>query len=199
MGTLWNEFDMWLVGDLRDPDTHEPIRKRMMVCSTSMDLHVTLHGKLCKGDHHHRPIAGNTKVNGVSLSQWTELYPQKFARQVAKIILPETGQLCDVLVGESEEHPTKRRRLGSKLSPLAIQDRFDPQSELLQETWQTAMRLADQMAPRVGTMVVEQGPLIEMVQRICPQHVIRHLVLCRGTDRYVEPNKHVLPGANMHS
>ena len=91
----------------------------MTVCSTSMDLHVTLHGKLCKGDHHHRPIAGNTKVNEVSvkLSQW--MYRQKFARQVAKIILHDNA-----LVGESDDHPTKRRRLGSKLIPQAIQDRI---------------------------------------------------------------------------
>jgi hypothetical protein len=81
--TRWNEFDMCRIGDLKDPQTQIPIRKRMMVCSTSVDLHVALHGKLCSGEHHHRPTASNTKVDGqsIKLSQRTELYPQKFARQ----------------------------------------------------------------------------------------------------------------------
>ena len=196
VGTLWNEFDMCRLGDLKDPQTQEPIRKRMTVCSTSTDLHIALHGKMCTGDHHHRPIAGNTKVHGVSvkLSQWTELYPQKFAKQVAKIILHDKGSLCETFVGETDEHPTKRRRLGSKLSPMAIQERFAQMPEAPEETWQNAMSLADQTAPRVGTQVIEQGPLIEMVQKLCSQHHIRHVVLCRGTDRYVGPNKRVLPG-----
>ena len=58
--TLWNEFDMCRVGNLKTPDSQEHLRKRMAVCSTSVDLHMALHGKLCQGDHHHRPIAGQT-------------------------------------------------------------------------------------------------------------------------------------------
>ena len=30
---LWNEFDMCRVGNLKTPDSHEPICKRMAVCS----------------------------------------------------------------------------------------------------------------------------------------------------------------------
>ena len=47
--TLWNEFDMCRLGDLKDPQTQVPIRKRMTVCSTSTDMHVALHGKLLYG------------------------------------------------------------------------------------------------------------------------------------------------------
>eukprot|EP00435_Cladocopium_sp_Y103_P001498 s4960_g1.t1 len=193
LGTLWNEFDMCQVGDLRDPHTHEPIRKRMAVCSTSVDMHVALHGKLCAGDHHHRNIAGSTKVQGVSvkLSKWTELYPQKFARQVAKIILHDQGQRCYALTGEACDHPSKRRRLGSKLSPQAIAQRFTANTAV---TWRDVMDLADRMAPRVGTQVIDQGELIDVAQQLSPQHHIQHVVLCRGTDRYVGPNKVVLPG-----
>jgi len=34
--TYWNEFDLCRVGNLRDPSTHEPIRKRLTVCSTRL-------------------------------------------------------------------------------------------------------------------------------------------------------------------
>ena len=50
----WNEFDMCRVGNLKDPETREAYRKRMTVCSTSLDLHIALHGKLCQQEHHHR-------------------------------------------------------------------------------------------------------------------------------------------------
>ena len=191
--TLWNEFDMCRVGNLKTPDSQEHLRKRMAVCSTSVDLHMALHGKLCQGEHHHRPIAGQTRVQGksMSLSQWTELYPQKFAKQVAKIMLHDQGQLCPSFAAESDEHPTKKRRLGQKMSPQEIENRFATSSDI---NWQTAMQLADRSAPRVGTLVVQQGEIIDMIKTICPQHDIKHVVLCRGTDRYVGPNVHIPRG-----
>ena len=94
------------------------------------------------------------------------------------------------MVGE-DEHPTKRRRLGSKLSPLAIEARFGSNASDI--NWQTVMRLADQTAPRVGTHVVDQGEIIQQIQHICPEYLIKHVVLCRGTDRYVGPNRPMLP------
>ena len=191
--TLWNEFDMCRIGDLRDPQTQEPIRKRMTVCSTSVDLHLALHGKLCSGEHHHRPIAGNTHVDGhcVKLSQWTELYPQKFARQVAKVLIHESSNPQLSFAGDVDEHPTKKRRLGGKMSPEAIAARFNQSSGV---SWQQAMQVADHNAPRVGTLVIDAGELIQVVQRLCPEKKIHHVVLCRGTDRYVGPNKSMLPG-----
>ena len=191
--TLWNEFDMCRVGNLKTPDSQEHLRKRMAVCSTSVDLHMALHGKLCQGDHHHRPIAGQTRVQGKSmpLSQWTELYPQKFAKQVAKIMLHDQGQLCPSFAADADDHPTKKRRLGQKMSPQEIATRFSNSSDI---NWQTAMQLADRSAPRVGTLVVQQGEIIDMIKTICPQHDIKHVVLCRGTDRYVGPNVHIPRG-----
>lgn len=190
--TYWNEFDMCRLGDLRDPQTGEAIRKRLTVISTSEDLHVALHGKLCQGQHHHRPIAGSIRVSNevIKTSKWTELYPQKFARQVGKIILHDSSLQVPVMVGE-DDHPTKRRRLGSKLSPMAIEARFG--SDASDINWQTVMRLADQTAPRVGTHVGDQGEIIQQIQHLCPEYLIKHLVLCRGTDRYVGPNRPMLP------
>eukprot|EP00435_Cladocopium_sp_Y103_P037577 s2392_g10.t1 len=192
--TFWNEFDLCRVGNLRDPVTHDLIRKRLTVCSTSLGLHVNFHGKLCSGDHHHRSISGSTVVNGKSmkLSQWTELYPQKFAKQVAKVLLYDQRPYDQVFAGEVDDHPTKKRRLGSKLSPIAIEARFGRENSSV--NWQIVMQQADKTAPRVGTQVVDSGELIKLVQSMCPQHQIHHVVLCRGTDRYVGPNLQIPHG-----
>ena len=52
---------------------------------------------------------------------------------------------------------------------------------------------ADRIAPRVGVLMQENIDLRNQVQQLCPQHEIQHLVLCRGTDGYVRPNKSLQP------
>ena len=188
-------FDMCEVGNLRDPVSGQALRKRMEVLSTSDDLHRCLHRRFCSGSHQHQPIAGQTMVGQtrMSLTEFTEAYPKRFARQVARIICHD--QSHPTLVGElasaenqESEHPTKKRRLGQKMSAATIAQRFQSIN------WQTVLKLADSVAPRVGTMVMENGPLVDQVKAMCPNHTVKHVVLCRGTDRYVGPNKTMFPG-----
>ena len=188
-------FDMCEVGQLRDPLTNQSLRKRMEVLSTSNDLFRSLHKRFCSGNHDHQHIAGQTMVDGIrfSLSKFTEEYPSRFARQVARCICHEQSQPMLVSRLESpkmstEDHPTKKRRLAQKTDAETIAKKFPSVN------WQTVMKLADSTARRVGTMVIDNGPLLEQVQEMCPQHEIKHLVLCRGTDRYVGPNKTMYPG-----
>ena len=163
--TLCSRFDMCQVGAPRDP-------------------------RFCPGTHQHRPNAGQTVISNkrVPLSKFTEQYPIKFARQVAKVLMNVHGLPICAAELEEEEHPTKKRRLIQKMSAQDIIQRFS------QVNWQTVMTLADRVAPRVGTMVVDSGPLIEVVQQVCPNHQVKHLVLCHGTDRYVGPNETMFPG-----
>ena len=183
-------FDMCKMGDLRDPQSKAFIRKRMMVLTTSAELYRGLHGKLCSSHHEHKQIAGNTMVNGVSvpLSKFTEMYPRKFARQVVKYLQNDHSKSNLVLAAENE-HPTKRRRLGTKLSPAAIEQCFPDVN------WQTVMTQVDRIAPRVGTMVIDKGNLIELISKMCPAHEVKHIVLCRGMDRYVGPNCSIPKGS----
>ena len=88
----------------------------------------------------------------------------------------------------SEDHPTKRRRLSDKLSPQKIALR-DPKVQ-----WSDIMKAADATAPRVGPVVLEKGDLIDAVKRLCPEHIVRRIVLCRGTDRMLGPNHPTIPG-----
>ena len=55
--------------------------------------------------------------------------------------------------------------------------------------------MVDNKAPRVGTMVVDNGILLENIQKLCPNHDIKHVVLCRGMDRYVGPNCSIPKGS----
>ena len=182
-------FDMCKVGNLRDPQSQDFIRKRMIVITSSPELYYGLHGKLCSSQHVHKQIAGSTLDPGktIPLSQYTEMYPRKFARQVVKYLQQDKSKPESIYAAE-DSHPTKRRRLGSKLSPAAIEQRFPDVN------WQTVMTQADQTAPRVGTRVIENGNLLENVRKLCPSHTINHIVLCRGMDRYVGPNYNIPRG-----
>ena len=188
-------FDMCIVGHLKDPTNALPIRKRLTVQTTSAALHSNLHGRWCPGTHSHQTISGKiqTSEGSVNRSKYTERYPSRFARQVVKILLHEKPwekpvYAADFTVDPANSHPTKKRRLGQKMSPEDINSQFH------RVDWQSVMKLADQTAPRVGILCCSQDTLCDMVQQLCPQHQIHHLVLCRGTDRYVGPSQVMQPG-----
>lgn len=181
-------FDLCTFGNLKDPQTRDPIRKSLIVCSTSADLFHSLHGRVCKETHQHKVIAGNTKWQGksIALSKYTENYPRKFARQVAKVLLHQKGHV----ILAADDHPTKRRRLGEKMSPIAIEQQFPSMCV----NWQTVMQKVDRLAPRVGTLILEDPDLISQVSQLCPQHEIKKLVACRGMNRYIGPGERLEKG-----
>ena len=181
-------FDLCTVGNLKDPHTKIPIRKGLTVCSTSADLFHSLHGRYCSGQHQHKVIAGSTTVDGrnLAMTKYTENYPRKFARQVAKVLLHQRGQV--ILV--ASDHPTKRRRLGEKMSPMAIEKQF-PSTCV---NWQTVMHKVDQLAPRVGVKTLEDPELFLWINQLCPQHHIKKIVACRGMNRYIGPGERLEKG-----
>lgn len=183
-------FDLCCVGRLREPVTNAPIRKRLVVCAPSQRLHENLRNRKCTESHEHHQIAGNTKVlgPGISLSQFTELYPRKFARQIVQCLRSEPSKPGPNFAAEANEHPTKHRRLDQKSNHTQIQ--------LLTEdpSWENIMKAVDIEAPRVGIKVIQEGYLHQAVQRKCRDQRIHHLVLCRGMDRMVGPNLRLAPG-----
>ena len=82
------QFDMCQAGELKDPNNHQYMKKGMQVLTTHHDLFRCLHGQACKGNHHHQPIEGSVKTpSGTMLrTKYTEIYPRKFARMVAKVL-----------------------------------------------------------------------------------------------------------------
>ncbi len=186
----WCQFDMCRVGSLVHPETSEPIRKRMIVCTSSRALHQSLHGKLCNQEHKHRLIQGQVLLRGerIRLSTFTEKYPIKFGRQIAKLILKEKAWDNPIYANEADSHPTKRRRLSKKANSVEIEQMFPCVN------WQTALHIADRTAPRVGIQIIDTGHLFQSVQKLCPNHDIHHLVVSRGTDRLVGPSCQIAKG-----
>ena len=141
-------FDLCRVGDLREPVTKEPIRKRLVVCTTSKELHNNLNQRTCVDTHKHHQIAGST-VNGnkMSLSSFTKLYPRKFARQIIQCLHWEKEGPQLTLAVDEDEHPTKRRRVSQKMNSTQIQVLSSNPS------WEEVMQVVDIEAPRVGIRV----------------------------------------------
>ena len=184
-------FDMCMAGGLKEPLTQKHIKKAMTVITTSKQVCDVLDSHKCRGEHEHHQIAGTTKHDGkrMSLSEFSELYPRKFARQIARTLNQKRHvHLAFVADQETDDHPTKRGRLDQKSSPCQIRLRSPTVSS------QDIMSEADRIAARVGPRVIEEGKLLNAVQRLCPNHKIGHLVLCRGTDRMMGPTKRMRPG-----
>lgn len=82
------EFDMCEVGDLRDPQTDQLIKKGMVVITTSPKLFEHFHGHKCSGNHPHQQLEGSIHHQGQTMTrtQYSESYPRKFARQVAQLL-----------------------------------------------------------------------------------------------------------------
>ena len=86
--TRMAEFDMCEVGDLRDPISNLPIKKGMVVITTSPKVFENLHGRKCTGNHVHQQLEGSTRYHGqmVNRTQFSENYPRKFARLMAQLM-----------------------------------------------------------------------------------------------------------------
>ena len=169
------KFDLCTVGDLRHPETNELIKKRLIVLTTSKALFEAMHQRMrmCPKTHKHHQIAGSVRNpennRGMALSEFTERYPSKFARQNVAVRI--------------EDHPTKRRRVSQK-TPTSI----------CNPTWENITHEVDRTARRVRPPTILQGPIIEAVRLMCPDKEISHVVLRRGIDRMLGPTKVMFPG-----
>ena len=86
--TMPATFDMCRVGELRDPETGRPMRKRTTVLTTLPVLHEFLDRRYRQGQHEHQSLEGSIQVNQqqVSRTSFAEHYTRKFARQVVQIL-----------------------------------------------------------------------------------------------------------------
>jgi hypothetical protein len=80
------DVDLCVAGDLKDPVNQLPIRKSLTILSTSETMINALTGLRCNGQHTHQSIEGQTKFQGQTMnrSTFTEHYPRKFARLLAR-------------------------------------------------------------------------------------------------------------------
>lgn len=204
------EFDMCNVGDLTDPQSGKPIKKGMIVVTTSPSMHKMLHGRYCVG-HEHRRVEGSTIVDGKSgrLSQFTENYLRRFARQVAQVICSTKGRekptwydnqaVAFVSRSPEDEPSTKRAKLSFESRTRLKQPGVSPPPDLpcekrrkleskqapmsQKEMWNQIFRNVQGITPRVGKKVIRDPELLRKIGDIWHDKQIQFIVVCRGTDR----------------
>ena len=134
------QFDMCRVGNLVDPETKIPMKKGMQLLTTHEPIFRALHGRTCSGEHVHQPIEGSTRCQGSTIlrTQYTEVYPRKFARLIAKTMKqsrhtwPFQWQHGMLFTGTTQEVPVLAGRTTSVLKPSAIRSRANfARSQLL--------------------------------------------------------------------
>ena len=211
------EFDMCRAGDLRDPINNLHLKKGMEVITTSPTLFKFLHGQKCNRQHEHQPIEGSitTSTGTIRRSQFTEVYPRKFARSVAKQLMylrEERPFHWDpkIHLRQVPTDPVYAARTGT----IPYRDRF-PKSELIlplsendprlkrrrlngkqslemtQELGREIIELALQEVPRVGKRVIQNIHTRELIQKAFPDKIVVSVIGCRGTDRTLGPPKNI--------
>ena len=123
--------DLCNAGDLRDPITQQHMKKGLNITTTSLRMFEELDPLRCTGDHDHQPIEGRTHANGQSIarSAFSEVYPRRFARRVAKTMLKKSfpkekpfGMIADPALALFDaicalsDRPAKRYRAASSRS-----------------------------------------------------------------------------------
>lgn len=178
------EFDMCVVGDLRDPQNHKPMQKGMIVATTSLKLFQLLHGRHCPGNHDHQQIEGSTVFEGKSIrrSQFSERYPRKFGSSEAGPLFKKPRMSVDRRANLKQPCP-KRRKLESKQTPPTQK-----------EVWSQIFRLVQAQTPRVGKKIIKDESLLQMIGDIWCHKQIQFIVVCRGTDRALGPNCQIAEG-----
>lgn len=181
-------------------------------------MYASLHGRVCRRDHEHRPIAGSvtTPLGRITVSSYTENYPRKFARQVAKVMLKVkhepwvTALVTRGIDQPSEESASKRIRVsspmqksqGGRLPPTPLEQlsneckrrRIDGKTAESQSMNMSPQRQLEEiikdiqpMLPRVGKTFITNHQILERLQNMFPEKEIKKVQACKGSDRTLPP------------
>ena len=207
--------DFCNAGSLKHPTTQQFMQKGTQILTTSMIMHQYVSSLKCPRNHEHTHVAGNFKRSDGTwgpVSEYTELYTRVFGRRIARTILAskqvhETSFASQNVVfhandGDSEPE-AKRRRLNGKISnppgyaepsassanpaSEAVSENMPPPVPDITESVKQILTQALQIAPRVGTVCLEDGDLFDSLQAMFPERTIRVIELCKGADRFRKP------------
>ena len=178
-------------------------------------MYALLHGRVCDHSHEHRPIEGTTIVQGRSMlrTEFTAVYPRKFARTVAKIMCQKSQSICctamnpvyaadsrrprpkltfarsELIMPESrDENLSKRRRLEGK-------QKVTPDKDVLQGI----INAIGQILPRVGRHEIQDHVILNQLQELFDDKQIMRVIACRGTDRTLGPPERMSPPRSTFS
>ena len=214
--TVAAEFDMCNLGNLCDPESGKPMKKGMVVLTTSINMQSLLHGHRCKGDHEHQSLEGSTRFQGrrINRTAFSENYPRKFARKVAMFILkpsvrgekPWSWEKHEALASETTGPHVKRCRISVPQSARSRSVREDT-PEFEEESQKTKRvrilhkgkgldtngdwkKIIDQITPdlpRVGKQEIHQSEIRSKIQALIKDKVIKTVIGGRALARTTGP------------
>ena len=211
LGTVVTRCDQCVAGLLKHPVSQLPIQKGTQVVTTSTILAHYIGSFRCPHTHQHAPVAGSFSKSDhrtQPLSQFTELYTRTFATKLIRAMRASqqiressTAHKClhEVFTGtddalEDDPNRVKRRRLNGKQTEFPPGQSEPERPTTLENSRSDVLQQALEVAPRVGKLILENGPLFEKIQKLCPHHHIRVIEICKGTDRYRKPPIHLPKG-----
>ena len=215
--TQATDFDMCTAGSLQDPESGKFIKKGMTVLSTSNRVAESLRNKKCCGNHEHQVIEGSTVAHGMRMnrSTFSESYPRKFARDMAKVLCKITfprEKPCDPVMFLSEsptlvnEPALKRRRLVMTAKPKLsrstemtssmqvkrrkLNGKQSPLNAL--DAWTKVFDLVDPLLARVGKRTIDDSTVLQNIQELLPDKQVKFVIACRGSNRTIAPTEDVV-------
>lgn len=207
---------------MKDPVNQKLYKKGMELLSTSTSVEQALHGRFCNRNHEHQTLEGTTHVHGQSVSRtsYSENYPRKFARLVAKCLVKFHGNRSERQAYDEAlaaiNRAFKRDSNGDQNSPakrakLTHQPLIEPQMmpakrrRLATKTAETTSQsnqatLATQIRdlilpgmPRVGRSVIQDQEIINRIQELFDDKKVITVVARKGTERTIKPPKSLDP------
>ena len=212
-------FDMCKVGQLRDPENNKLIQKGVEIRTTSWEVFSQLHGRYCNHDHEHQVLEGTTVYKGVRMNrtEFSELYPRKFARSLAKVLAsfsnrrqePKDFSLWNEILTAVGKRPKKASGEPSAKRPKVITAQLTEPDNLPQKRrrvgdkgpetnmafkLQEIMDEIKKMLPRVGKKEIMDQQIIKKIQNVFDDKKIMHVVGCKGTERTLPPPNEMVEG-----
>ena len=187
------QFDMCMVGNLKDTQNGLHMKKDMTILTTRQHVYQHLHGMTCHHQHDHQPIEGSvmTKQGLMLRTQYSAIYPRKFARTIVQLIRQDTTSMFAITTqrqrssfvrselvtpaGRPEQEAKRRRLDGKQSSPPTL------------EQFQILMKSIDNQLKRVGKQEISYGPTCQLIQEVFPDKKIVRILASRGTDRTLGP------------
>jgi hypothetical protein len=219
--TMSATFDMCRVGQLRDPENQLLMQKGLEVRTTCHELYTQLHGRYCRHDHQHQVLEGTTIHQGErkNRTEFSELYPRKFARYVSKILCKVKTVPCQssqtAEPSSTFAASTKRQQPNSGSARAGDSKRIKTHhakliepSQMPRKRRRTCKSTPDDQGnselskdivesikpilPRVGKTEIRDPEIIRKLQKLFDDKRLVRVIACKGTERTIPPPQGLL-------
>ena len=219
--TMSATFDMCRVGQLRDPENKLLMQKGLEVRTTCHDLYSQLHGRYCRHDHRHQVLEGTTIHHGErkNRTEFSELYPRKFARYVSKILCKVKTMPCQSTqaIEQSSAFAAAAKRQQPNSGSIRASDskrikchhakliepsqmprkrrrlcKSSPDDQGNSELSKDIVESVKPILPRVGKTEIRDPEIINKLQKLFDDKRLVRVIACKGTERTIPPPQGLL-------